>query len=95
MVSIFKQPVTAADIKRKARELGADLVGIADGALLERHPPDPSEPRRPSDVTEHDGGIVTESEEERDYWRQREASPAAKADATPSLNRETSSSPST
>jgi epoxyqueuosine reductase len=58
MVSIFKEPLGAADIKRKARELGADLVGIADGALLERHPPDPSDPRRPSDITEHDGGRV-------------------------------------
>lgn len=58
MISIFKEPLTAADIKRKARELGADLVGIADGAMLEQHPPDPSDPRRPSDVTEHDGGRV-------------------------------------
>jgi len=58
MVAVFKNPLTAADIKTKARELGADLAGIADGALLERHPPDPSNPRRPSDITEHDGGRV-------------------------------------
>jgi epoxyqueuosine reductase len=58
MVAVFKNPLTAADIKAKARELGADLVGIADGALLERHPPDPNNPRRPSDITAHDGGRV-------------------------------------
>lgn len=56
MVAIFKQPLTAAAIKTKARALGADLVGIADGAALEANPPDPKDPRRPSDITEHDGG---------------------------------------
>ena len=30
----FRQPLTAADIKDKAHELGADLIGIADGANL-------------------------------------------------------------
>jgi epoxyqueuosine reductase len=34
-VEIFKRPLTAAEIKAKARELGADLVGIADGARLD------------------------------------------------------------
>ena len=34
MVGIFRQPLTADDVKRKARELGADLVGIADGELM-------------------------------------------------------------
>ena len=58
MVSAFKQPLTADDIKAKARALGADLVGIADGANLERHPPDANNPRRPSDITELDGGRV-------------------------------------
>ena len=58
MVSAFKQPLTAAEVKAKARALGADLVGIADGALLEQHVPDPRDPRRPSDITEHDGGRV-------------------------------------
>ena len=41
MVGVFKQPLTAADIKAKARALGADLVGIADGAAMNAHPPDP------------------------------------------------------
>jgi epoxyqueuosine reductase len=46
-VNIFKRPLTASDIKQKARELGADLVGIADGAALNT-----------KDITEHDGGRV-------------------------------------
>jgi epoxyqueuosine reductase QueG len=58
MVAVFKTKLTAAEIKAKARELGADLVGIADGAVLEANPPDPKAPRRPSDITEHDGGRV-------------------------------------
>jgi epoxyqueuosine reductase len=57
-VQAFKRPLTAADIKAKARELGADLVGIADGAVLEANPPDPERPQRPSDITELDGGRV-------------------------------------
>ena len=51
MVSAFRQPLTADDIKAKARALGADLVGIADGANLERHPPDPHHPQRPRRTT--------------------------------------------
>src|SRR5688572_17119797 len=58
MVATFKARLTAAQIKDKARELGVDLVGIADGAALEANPPDPKDPRRPSDITDHDGGRV-------------------------------------
>ena len=58
MVAIVKMPLTAAKIKARAKELGADLVGIADGAALEANPPDPADPRRPSDITELDGGRV-------------------------------------
>ena len=58
MVSVFKKKLTAAEVKDKAHALGADLVGIADGALLEQNPPDPRNPRRPSDITEHDSGRV-------------------------------------
>ena len=46
-MNIFKRPLTAAQIKTKARELGADLVGIADGAKVDtRH------------ITDHDGARV-------------------------------------
>ncbi len=58
MVGIFRQPVTGEDVKRKARELGADLVGIADGEAMNQHPPDPADPRRPIDITELDCGRV-------------------------------------
>ena len=58
MVAIVKMPLTAAKIKARAKELGADLAGIADGALLDANPPDPNDPRRPSDITELDAGRV-------------------------------------
>jgi epoxyqueuosine reductase len=46
-VNIFKRPLTSQQIKEKARELGADLVGIADGAAVDtKH------------ITDHDGGRV-------------------------------------
>ena len=46
-MEIFKQPLTAAQIKDKARDLGADLVGIADGARIDT-----------SHITALDGGRV-------------------------------------
>ncbi len=58
MVAAYKTPLDAAAIKQKAKALGADLVGIADGAVMDAHPPDPRNPQRPSDITEHDGGRV-------------------------------------
>ena len=47
--------LSAAEIKAKARELGAALVGIADGEEMERRPPESAGGRRPSEVTELDG----------------------------------------
>ena len=58
MPEIFRKKISAAEIKAKARELGADLVGIANGAELNAHPPDPANPKRPSDITELDGDRV-------------------------------------
>jgi epoxyqueuosine reductase QueG len=46
-VEIYRKPLAATDIKAKARELGADLVGIADGAALDT-----------SHITDLDGGRV-------------------------------------
>src|SRR5947209_17392824 len=46
-MEIFRKPLTAAEIKAKGRELGADLVGIADGARLDS-----------SHITQLDGGRV-------------------------------------
>ncbi len=58
MSDVYRAPLSADDIKAKARELGADLVGIADGGTLDRHPPDPSDPRRPSDISDYDADRV-------------------------------------
>jgi ferredoxin len=44
-------PLTAADVKRKARELGADLVNVTTCAALEAHPPDPDWPQVPSRIS--------------------------------------------
>jgi ferredoxin len=43
--------LTSADVKRKARELGADLVNIVACATLEAHPPDPGWPQVPSRIS--------------------------------------------
>ena len=48
----------AADVKAKARGLGADLVGIASGAVLDKHPPDSKRPQRPSAITVEDSKSV-------------------------------------
>ena len=47
MVDFYKQPLSSRQIKDKARELGADLVGIADGARIDA-----------SHITELDAGRV-------------------------------------
>jgi len=46
-VNIFKRPLSSQEIKQKARELGADLVGIADGKNVDT-----------SHITDHDGARV-------------------------------------
>lgn len=46
-MNIYKRPLTATQIKARAKELGADLVGIADGATLNTQ-----------QITEHDGARV-------------------------------------
>ena len=46
-MNVFKEKLTAAQVKARALELGADLVGIADGAVVgTQH------------ITDHDGGRV-------------------------------------
>ena len=47
MVDFFKQKISSQDIKKKAKELGADLVGIADGTTVDA-----------SHITELDSGRV-------------------------------------
>ena len=58
MTAMFKVPISAQQLKDKALELGADLVGIADGKIMDAHPPNPADPRRPSDITDYDAGRV-------------------------------------
>ncbi|TDI54323.1 MAG: hypothetical protein E2O93_09245 [Alphaproteobacteria bacterium] len=58
MVTVFQEPLTADEVKAKARALGADLVGIADGKVMDDNPPDPADPRRPSDITDYDADRV-------------------------------------
>ena len=50
--------VTAETVKAKAHALGADLVGIASGAVLDRNPPDPARPQTPSAITPNDSRSV-------------------------------------
>jgi epoxyqueuosine reductase len=47
VVDFFKKPITAQEVKAKAIELGADLVGIADGSAIDT-----------SHITDLDGGRV-------------------------------------
>ena len=43
--------LTAADVKEKAKELGADLVNIVSCSRLEENPPDPEWPQVPSRIS--------------------------------------------
>lgn len=58
MVDAFQEPITADEIKEKARALGADLVGIADSAEINANPADPDDPRIPANISDHDAGNV-------------------------------------
>ena len=58
MVAVYQAPLTSEQVKQKALGLGADLAGIADGAVMNDHPPDPEHPRRPSDLSDFDAGRV-------------------------------------
>ena len=48
MNDLIPTSLTAEAVKIKGKELGADLIGIADGALMDQFPPDPENPRTPS-----------------------------------------------
>ena len=51
-------PADAAEVKRRARELGADLVGIASAATLNAFPPDPRWPQTPERISPHCRSVV-------------------------------------
>lgn len=58
MSDTVRQTLSAADIKSKARELGAHLVGIADGEVMDQNPPDLNNLQRPSNISELDSNRV-------------------------------------
>jgi epoxyqueuosine reductase QueG len=58
MVAVFQEKITADEIKEKAKSFGADIVGIADSGEINANPPDPADPRVPSDISDHDAGRV-------------------------------------
>ena len=51
-------PPDAANVKRRARELGADLVGIASAATLNAFPPDPRYPQTPDRISPYVKSVV-------------------------------------
>jgi epoxyqueuosine reductase len=52
------EKLTSALVKAKAKEFGVDLVGIADGRVLDAHPPDPRHAQTPSLVSQRDNKSV-------------------------------------
>ncbi len=50
--------LTAEAIKQKARELGADAVGIASAATLNAFPPDPAYPQIPANISPEIRSVV-------------------------------------
>jgi epoxyqueuosine reductase len=53
VIDVVREAISAADIKARAIELGADLVGIADGELMNQNHPEGAT-CRPIDITELD-----------------------------------------
>ena len=51
-------PLNAAEVKAKAVELGADLVGIASADVLNAFPPDPKYPQTPERISPHTKSVV-------------------------------------
>jgi hypothetical protein len=48
----------AASVKRRAKELGADLVGIASAATLNAFPPDPRWPQTPERISPYCKSVI-------------------------------------
>ena len=51
-------PVDAAAVKRRAKELGADLCGIASAATLNAFPPDPRWPQTPDRISPYCKSVI-------------------------------------
>src|SRR6201997_48652 len=52
------EPITADGVKRRAKELGADLVGIASAATLNAFPPDPRWPQTPERISPYCKSVI-------------------------------------
>ena len=59
-ISVAENPgaIDAARVKARARELGADLVGIASAATLNAFPPDPRWPQTPERVSPYCKSVI-------------------------------------
>jgi len=56
---IASQPqIDASFVKRRAKELGADLVGIASAAALNAFPPDPRWPQTPDRISPYCKSVI-------------------------------------
>jgi epoxyqueuosine reductase QueG len=53
-----RAPLSAELVKQRARELGADLVGIADAAILNAFPPDPRWPQTPERISPYVKSVI-------------------------------------
>jgi epoxyqueuosine reductase QueG len=51
-------PITAELVKQRTLELGADLVGIADAAILNAFPPDPRWPQTPDRISPYVKSVI-------------------------------------
>jgi epoxyqueuosine reductase QueG len=54
----LRSTVDAAEVKRRAKELGADLCGIASAATLNAFPPDPRWPQTPERISPYIRSVV-------------------------------------
>src|SRR6478752_5456026 len=56
--TVLASPVTSNGVKRRAKELGADLVGIASAAILNAFPPDPRWPQTPERISKYCKSVI-------------------------------------
>ena len=58
MRGVTPRLMDAADVKKRARELGADLVGIASAKTLNAFPPDPRWPQTPDRISPYCKSVI-------------------------------------
>ena len=54
----LRGPVDSIEVKRRARELGADLCGVASAATLNAFPPDPRWPQTPERISPYCKSVI-------------------------------------